>query len=126
MTTTQKVEYKAPATYSRAAFYLSLFGGSLIIIQGLVAIFFSSIYYAILTDSLGVGISIVFLGIMLIILGFIIYSSAYALTRVPSQHVITGASIIIFSLLALLLGGGYIIGSVLGMIGGGLAIISRG
>ncbi len=86
MTTTQKVEYKAPATYSRAGFFLSMIGGSIIIIQGLVAIFFSSIYYAILTSSLGVGISVVFLGIMLVILGIIVYSSAYALTRAPDRH----------------------------------------
>jgi hypothetical protein len=107
-------------------FYLSVIGGSFIILQGLIAIFFSSIYYAILTSSLGVGISVLFLGIMLVILGLIVYTSAYALIRVPERHVITGASIIIFSLLALLLGGGYIIGSVLGMIGGIIAIISRG
>ena len=63
---------------------------------------------------------------MLIILGVIVYSSAYALTRSPGQHVVIGASIIVFSLLALFLGGGYIIGSVLGMIGGVIAIVSHG
>jgi hypothetical protein len=39
---------------------------------------------------------------------------------------LVGASIIIFLLLALVLGGGYIIGSVLGIIGGIIAIISTG
>ncbi len=102
-----------------------MIGGSIIILQGLIAIFFSSIYYAVVL-SLGVGISVLFLGIMLVILGLIVYSSAYALTRSPDQHVVIGASIIIFSLLALFLGGGYIIGSTLGMIGGIIAIISSG
>jgi hypothetical protein len=122
--TTQST-YEKRASYSRAGFYLSVIGGSIIILQGLIAIFFSSIYYAVVI-SLGVGISIVFLGIMLVILGLIVYSSAYALTRSPEQHVVIGASIIIFSLLALVLGGGYIIGSTLGIIGGIVAIISRG
>jgi hypothetical protein len=123
--TTQST-YQQRASYSRAGFYLSVIGGSLIILQGLIVIFFSSIYYAIITSSLGVGVSVLFLGIMLVILGLIVYSSAYALTRSPGQHVVVGASIIIFSLLALFLGGGYIIGSVLGMIGGIIAIISPG
>ncbi|MGE5379355.1 MAG: hypothetical protein ACM3L5_00605 [Candidatus Saccharibacteria bacterium] len=126
MTTQQRAEYRAHGSYSRAGLYLSLIGGGLIILQGLIAVFFSSIYYAIITSSLGVGISVVFLGIMLIILGIIVYSSAYGLTRAPDQHVLTGASIVIFSLLALFLGGGYIIGSVMGIIGGIIAIVSRG
>ncbi len=122
---TTQTTYQQRASYSRAGFYLSVIGGSIIILQGLIAIFFSSIYYAIVI-SLGVGISVLFLGIMLIILGVIVYSSAYALTRSPDQHVVIGASIVIFSLLALFLGGGYIIGSTLGMIGGIIAIVSRG
>lgn len=123
--TTSKVAYRTTGTYSRAAFLLSFLGASLIIVQGLVAIFFSSIYYAIIL-SLGVGVTMVLLGIMLIILGIIVYSSAYALTREPGSHVLIGASIIVFSLLALFIGGGYIIGSVLGMIGGFIAIVSNG
>ena len=123
--TTQRVSYGSVGSYSRAAFFLSLLGGSLIILQGIIAIFFSSIYYAIIL-SLGVGITFVLLGIMLIILGLIVYSSAYALTRQPGSHVVIGASIIVFSVLALVLGGGYIIGSVLGIIGGIIAIVSTG
>jgi hypothetical protein len=122
---TTQTTYEQRGSYSRAGFYLSVIGGSIIILQGLIAIFFSSIYYAIVI-SLGVGISILFLGIMLIILGVIVYSSAYALTRSPDQHVVIGASIIIFALLALVLGGGYIIGSTLAIIGGIIAIISTG
>jgi hypothetical protein len=123
--TTERAAYRSRGSYSRAGFYLSVIGGSIIILQGLVAIFFSSIYYAIVL-SLGVGISIFFLGIMLIILGLIVYTSAYSLTRSPDQHVIIGASIIVFSTLALVLGGGYIIGSVMGIVGGIVAIVSRG
>jgi hypothetical protein len=123
--TTQKVSYRPAGSYSRTAFYLSLLGGGLIILQGIIAMFFSSIYYSFVL-SLGVGITIFFLGIMLILLGLVVYGSAYALTREPQSHVLVGASIIIFSLLALVLGGGYIIGSVLGIIGGIIAIISTG
>lgn len=126
MTTEQKVNYGVQRSYSKIGFYLSVIGGSLIVLQGLIAVFFSSIYYAIITSSLGVGISVVFLGIMLIILGVIVYSSSYALTRTPDQHAVIGGSILIFSLLALFLGGGYIIGSILGMIGGFVTIVSRG
>jgi hypothetical protein len=123
--TTEKVAYRSTGGYSRTGFYLSVIGGSIIILQGLIAIFFSSIYYAIVL-SLGIGISIFFLGIMLVILGLIVYTSAYSLTRSPGQHVVIGASIIVFSTLALVLGGGYIIGSAMGILGGIIAIISRG
>jgi len=123
--TTQQAAYKTTGSYSRAGFYLSVIGGIIIILQGLIAIFFSSIYYAIIL-SIGVGISILFLGIMLVILGLIVHTSAYSLTQRPEQHVIIGASIIVFSTLALVLGGGYIIGSVMGIIGGIVTIVSRG
>ncbi len=120
-----KEAYKRSMSYSRTGFWLSMIGAGLIILQGLIAMFFSSIVFGV-TFGNGVGISIFFLGIILVLLGVIVYSSTYALTRTPDEHVISGAAIFVFSLIALGLGGGYLVGSILGMIGGVVVIVGIG
>ena len=82
-----KEAYKRSMSYSRTGFWLSMIGAGLIILQGLIAMFFSSIVFGV-TFGNGVGISIFFLGIILVLLGVIVYSSTYALTRTPDEHVI--------------------------------------
>jgi hypothetical protein len=111
-------------TYPKYAFWMATIGGMLIFIEGLMAIFFRSIVWAIAVDF-WIGITWVFIGVMLVIAGLIVSSSAVALVMRPKFHVVEGASIILFSTLAIFFGGGYIIGSVLGIIGGVLAILWR-
>ncbi len=120
--TTSSASYKT-AKFPTIGFYLSLVGALLILAQALAAMFFNSIYIAFVIN-LGAGIAIFFVGVLLLIDALIIGSSAYSLRAYPGQHVIAGGTIVLFAFLALFLGGGFIIGSVLGIIGGLLAMIN--
>lgn len=109
--------------YPRYGFYLSMAAAVLFFIQGIMMIFFSSIVFALII-SLGVGVATLLLGILMVVLALIVGSSALGLRSYPERNVAIGASVIIFSLLALFLGGGYLVGTALGIIGGILAIMS--
>ncbi|NLK25042.1 MAG: hypothetical protein GX307_00485 [Euryarchaeota archaeon] len=108
---------------ARAGYYLSMAAAVLFLIQGIMGILFRSIVFA-LVISLGVGVTEFLIGISLVVLALIVGSAAVGLRSYPDQHVTAGAVIVLFSLLALFVGGGYLIGSVLGIIGGVLAIVS--
>lgn len=124
MTSTETTtSYGTARDYPRIGFYLSLFGAFMILAEAVWAIFFGSVFYAIIL-TLGVGLAVLFLGILLLINAIIIGSAATSLRAYTDQRVLAGATIVIFSLLALLLGGGFIIGSLAGIAGGILAIIN--
>jgi hypothetical protein len=64
-----------------------------------------------------------FVGILGIIFGVIVIVSAVMLNRRPRQHQIWGVLILIFSILSVFGGmAGYLVGLVLGILGGALAI----
>jgi hypothetical protein len=108
--------------YPKAGFYLTALGGILMFFEGLAAIFFRSLYYGINVDFWA-GLSNVIIGIILIIIASIVSGAAVSLLVKPELRKTAGASIILFSLIGLLFGGGWVIGSVLGIIGGLLAIM---
>ncbi len=127
MTETEKLtdlnkELLAGKNYPKYAFWLSAIGGTIMLIQGFMTIFFRSVLYAVIVD-IWVGLETVLIGIMLILAALIIDSTAASLVYRPEYRVTTGATIFLVSLIALFLGGGYIIGSILGMIGGIMAIV---
>ncbi len=120
---TSSASYKTARRFPTIGFYLSLLGALFILAQALAAIFFNSIYIAFVVN-LGAGIAIFFVGILLLLDALVIGSTTYSLRAYPGQHVIAGLTIIIFAILALFLGGGFIIGSVLAGIGGLLAMLN--
>lgn len=112
-------------TYPRTAYLLSLIGGILIL-------FFSLIYAAILAVfaslfaavgfGLGAGIAIA-LAILALFFGIIILYFALQLKRSPQQSRTYGILILVFSIISFIGGGGFYIGAILALIGGILAII---
>ncbi|NLT38603.1 MAG: hypothetical protein GXX95_10685 [Methanomassiliicoccus sp.] len=106
----------------KTAFMLSSFGAMLILIEGLFAIFFRSIIWAIAVD-IWVGIWVVWIGIILVMIAAIIGGSTTALVLRPGFHKAEGATIMTFGILGLIFGGGYIIGSILCIVGGLMAIM---
>jgi uncharacterized membrane protein YjjP (DUF1212 family) len=118
-------EMLARKDYPRTAFWLSAAGAVLILIQGVAFIFVLSIWSTIEYGG-WLGLADVILGIIMIIAAMIIGSAAASLVTSPQYKVAGGSTIAIASFFALFLGGGYVIGSVLGIIGGLLAIIWRG
>lgn len=119
-------EMLASKNYPRTAFYLASFAGILMFIAGLFAIFFNALYLAIVW-SIWAGLTSFLIGIGLIICSLFVSGGAASLVMRPATHRAAGATIIIFSLLALLMGFGWIwlFGSGLGIIGGLLAIFWR-
>jgi hypothetical protein len=115
-------EMLAAKNYPKVAFYLSSFGGVIMLVAGLFAIFFDAIYFAIVTDIPGIGLSFILIGIMLIICSLFVSGAAVSLLLKPELRKSAGVTIILFSLLALLFGGGWFVGAFLGLVGGILAI----
>jgi hypothetical protein len=116
----------ARGNYPHTAFYLASFAALLMLIAGLFAIFFNALYLAIVW-SIWAGLTSLLIGIGLIICSVAISGGAASLVLRPEAHVSAGAIIILVSLLALLLGFGWLwlFGSALGLISGILAIVWR-
>ncbi|MBI0583778.1 MAG: hypothetical protein ISF22_06065 [Methanomassiliicoccus sp.] len=91
--------------FPRTAFMMSSFGAMMILIEGLFAIFFRSIIWAIAV-GLWVGISVVFLGILLVMIAALISGSTAGLALRPGFHNAEGGTIVAFGIVALLFGGG--------------------
>jgi len=120
MTRDASTTYPARAGYAPWPYVLSLIGGALILIEGIIV----AVAGPILATAGDLGFGALVFGIVVVILGLIIIWAAYSLRANPTRHVGYGAVIVIFSVLALVLaGGGFIIGSLLGIIGGAWAII---
>jgi hypothetical protein len=101
-------------------YYLTLVAGALVIINGLV---FMGIRSGLGISAFGGGFA---LGLVGVLLGIILLYSAVKLNANPSEHVAWGAVIILFSVVSLILvGGGFILGFILGLVGGILAIAWR-
>lgn len=116
----------ATRNYPKAAFYLASIGGVLMLVAGLFAIFFNALYLAIVW-SIWAGLTSLIIGIGLIICSLFVSGGAASLVLKPEAHRSAGATIVIFSILALFMGFGWIwlFGSALGIIGGILAIVWR-
>lgn len=120
MTRDVSTTYPAQAAYAPWPYMLSLIGGILILLEGIIV----AIAGPILATAGDLGFGALVFGIVVIIHGLIIIWAAYSLRANPVRHVMYGAVIVIVSVLALVLaGGGFIIGSILGIIGGAWAIM---
>jgi hypothetical protein len=118
-------EMLARKDYPRSAFWLSAIGAVLIFIQGIMFILVLSVWSTIEYGG-WTGLANVVLGLIMVFAAIIIGSAAATLVVRPQYKVAEGSTIAFVSFLALFLGGGFVIGSVLGIIGGLLAIVSRG
>ncbi len=100
--------------YDSLPYWLSLIGGLLVLIGGIVLAVTGPFLMAYNT-----GVGAVALGILGIIFGVVIVWSASMVRGSASAHVKYGAVIVIVAVLALILtGGGFVIGSILALVGG--------
>jgi len=113
--------YRTRTGYSSAPFWLSVIGGLIILIEGILIAVAGPV---LLMGFIDLGLGALIFGLVVIVHGIIIMWAAYSLRSNPARHVMYGAIIVIFSVLALVLaGGGFVIGSILGIIGGAWAIM---
>jgi len=120
------------------AFILSLIGGLVIVIGGVIATFLLSFgspygtYYGMGPGMMGgygfygfgsgwmIGFSLVGL-----VSGIIVVVGAIMLNVRPAEHVTWGILVLIFSLISFIGMGGYVIGGILGIAGGAVALSYR-
>jgi len=103
------------------AFVFSLIAGLLMILDGL----FESLAGS-LADELGAGFAggiLSALGFFGILFGLVVVILAVAVFRRPENHTMFGITILVLSLFSVVGGGGFLVGIVLGIIGGALAIL---
>jgi hypothetical protein len=101
--------------------WLSLIAGLLILIDGIILVIAGPVLLV-----LGEGAATLVLGLGGVVFGIIVLWAAYSLQNNAGSHVLYSAIIVLFSIIALVLtGGGFIIGSILGIIGGIWALFAR-
>ena len=123
-------------TFSTTAFILSLIGGLIIVVGGLMSLLFYSYgwpYYGGMMGGWGgmmggygyFGGSTIAFSIIGIVSGIIVAIGAVMLNARPAEHTAWGAIIIIFSIISFFGMGGFFIGAILGIAGGALALSYR-
>lgn len=109
-------------------FALSLIGGILVLIQGLLIIVSSAFIWHMMESMMRnvrflprfftlIGVIAMAFGLIIIIGSILIYK--------PNNETIGGIIVLVFSIISFFIGGGFIIGSILGIIGGILGLLKK-
>ena len=108
-----------------AGFIISLIAGVLILINGLMFVvlaeFIESLGGALPIFVEGIFATLAAIGVILAILVII----GAILICMPGKEIIGGILVIIFSILSIFIGGGFLIGLILGIIGGALGLAKK-
>lgn len=108
-----------------AGFIISLIAGVLILINGLMFVvlaeFIESLGGALPIFVEGIFATLAAIGVILAILVII----GAILIYMPGKEIIGGILVIIFSILSIFIGGGFLIGLILGIIGGALGLAKK-
>jgi hypothetical protein len=108
-----------------AGFALSLVAGIFVLINGLAWFALSSFFDSLgLGGLFGFGLALDMLGIITIVFAIIIFIGGY-LIYMPGKEMIGGILVLIFSIISFMGGGGFIIGAILGIIGGALGLAKK-
>jgi len=105
-------------------FIISLIGGILILVQGLLLIVSSFFIWHILENIMR---NIKFLSGMVTILGLITLIIIFGAVLIykPGNETVGSILVLVFSIVSFFVGGGFIVGTVLGIIGGILGLLKK-
>jgi len=108
--------------YPSTAYWLSMIGGVLVLLSGISAIL-EGIFLTSFLESILPGISAVVIGegIAGVLFGVVIIYAASRLRNTPASARTWGIAIIVFAVLSIFGGGGFLLGFILALIGGILA-----
>jgi len=108
-----------------AGFALSLVAGIFVLINGFAWIALSSFFDSLgLGGLFGFGLALDMLGTLIIVFAIIIFIGAFLIYR-PGNEMIGGILVLIFSIISFIGFGGFIIGAILGIIGGALGLAKK-
>lgn len=123
MTRGETRSYKTSGRFASLPFWLSMVGGLLVLIEGLVTIFRGPILAG---GGAEPTLGTMAFGLVVTLLGAVIAWGAYSIRNDPARKATYGAIVVMLSVVALVLaGGGFIVGSILGILGGSWAIMMR-
>lgn len=109
-------------------FALSLIGALIILVQGIVRIFRGEAIAFLGSEELRLrvfsGLRLEVVGVIAIVFAIIILFGAYLIYS-PGKQVAGGIIVIVFSALSIITGGGWLIGLILGLIGGILGLLKK-
>lgn len=107
------------------AFALTLLAGLLMLIDGAIVLWASSTVASLPAGPAAAAASSLLglIGGFAILFGLIVTILAIVLMTQPESHVGIGVTVLVFSLISFVVGGGFFIGGILGVIGGILAIV---
>ncbi len=118
---------QSPRAYPVAAFVVTLIGGILILLDGIyllaVSAFISSVTSAYGVSVPGVSGLLTALAAVGVIFGLIILVGAIMMWRSPSSAKMWGIIAILLGLISIVSGGGFILGLILALVGGILALV---
>ena len=110
---------------SKAPFILSLIGGIIILLNGILVAALGGLMAAAGSAVPGLGAVMAGAGIAMAVVGLvfgIIVLVGAILMRKPGKAKIGAILVLIFSILSIVIGGGFVIGMILGIIGGALGL----
>ena len=111
--------------YPSTAYILSLIGGILILIGGIIEAAPAAVVGSVVAGLGfgGFGALIIALGVIALLFGILVLYGALQLKNHPQTAKTWGILILVFSLLSFIGGGGFYIGAILGIVGGILALV---
>jgi len=116
--------YGSGQSYPSAAFILSLIGGIFILLGGLYeAAVYAIVGSAFLAFFPGLGALLIALAVVALIFGLIIIFGAIQMRSHPESAKTWGILVLVFAIFSWIGGGGFVIGFLLALIGGILAIV---
>ena len=117
----------APPERATAGFAFSLAGAMLILAQGIVRIVRGEVAFLgadVLRRRILAGLGLSTVGVIAMIFAVLIIIGAYLIYN-PGTETVGGVMVIILSALSIIAGGGWLIGLVLGLVGGILGLLKK-
>lgn len=111
--------------YPSTAYILSLIGGILILIDGIITAAVAAAVGSVIAGFGfgGLGAILIIFGVIALLFGLVVLYGAMQLKNRPETAKTWGILILIFSLISFIGGGGFYIGAILGLVGGILALV---
>jgi hypothetical protein len=110
-----------------AAFILSLIAGIFILISAIITAVFTTLLGGIISfiPIVGsVGLLVIIVGVVGVVFGALVLVGAFMINSEDPSRVRTGSILVlVFSILSIMTGGGFIIGLILGIVGAVLALV---
>jgi len=113
---------------AKIGFAMSIVGALIILAQGLVRIFRGEVLVFLGSEGLRrrvfAGLTLQVIGVIAIVFAILILLGAYFIYS-PGKETVGGIIVLVFAALSILTGGGWLVGLILGIVGGILGLLKK-